>query len=74
LFEPFFRAASGAKTPGSGAGLGLSIAQAAVAAHKGRIAARNVSPHGLAVRIEVPHPLPVPLPVPPPGSPPPIRT
>lgn len=54
LFEPFFRAASGASTPGSGAGLGLSIAQAAVAAHKGRIRARNVSPQGLSVRIELP--------------------
>lgn len=54
LFEPFFRAASGANTPGSGAGLGLSIAQAAVAAHKGRIRARNVSPQGLSVRIELP--------------------
>lgn len=62
LFEPFFRSASGAHIPGSGAGLGLSIAQAAVAAHKGRIAARNVSPHGLAVRIEIPHPLPRPVP------------
>ncbi|MFD4838366.1 ATP-binding protein [Achromobacter sp. NPDC058515] len=54
LFEPFYRAASGAATPGSGAGLGLSIAQAAVAAHKGAISARNVSPRGLSVRMELP--------------------
>ncbi|MNS19161.1 Sensor protein CpxA [compost metagenome] len=62
LFEPFFRAASGANTPGSGAGLGLSIAQAAVAAHKGRIRARNVSPQGLSVRIELPREARQPLP------------
>ena len=35
-------------------GLGLSIARAAVAAHKGRISASNVLPQGLSVRIELP--------------------
>ncbi len=54
LFEPFYRTASGARKPGSGAGLGLSIAQAAVAAHKGRMSARNLSPQGLGVRLELP--------------------
>lgn len=54
LFEPFYRAASGSATPGSGAGLGLSIAQAAIAAHKGSISARNVSPQGLSVRMDLP--------------------
>lgn len=54
LFEPFYRSPSGKNTPGSGAGLGLSIAQAAIAAHKGTISARNLSPHGLSVRIELP--------------------
>ena len=34
LFEPFYRSASGAAMASSGAGLGLSIARAAVAAHK----------------------------------------
>ncbi|WP_376784747.1 ATP-binding protein, partial [Achromobacter aegrifaciens] len=52
--EPFYRTASGARKPGSGAGLGLSIAQAAVAAHKGRMSARNISPQGLSVRLELP--------------------
>ncbi|OAE64993.1 two-component sensor histidine kinase [Achromobacter insolitus] len=56
LFEPFYRTASGARKPGSGAGLGLSIAQAAVAAHKGRMSARNMSPQGLSVRLELPRP------------------
>lgn len=54
LFEPFYRTASGARAPGSGAGLGLSIAHAAIAAHKGRISARNMSPQGLSVRLELP--------------------
>jgi two-component system sensor histidine kinase CpxA len=56
LFEPFYRSASGAAAPGGGAGLGLSIARAAVAAHKGRISARNASPQGLNVRIDLPRP------------------
>lgn len=54
LFEPFYRTTSGARKPGSGAGLGLSIAHAAVAAHKGRMSARNMSPQGLSVRLELP--------------------
>lgn len=54
LFEPFYRTASGARKPGSGAGLGLSIAHAAVAAHKDRMSARNMSPQGLSVRLELP--------------------
>lgn len=54
LFEPFYRTASGARKPGSGAGLGLSIAHAAVAAHKGRMSARNMAPQGLSVRLELP--------------------
>ncbi|WMD21445.1 ATP-binding protein [Achromobacter seleniivolatilans] len=56
LFEPFYRAASGLATSGSGAGLGLSIAQAAITAHHGRISARNVSPKGLSVRMQLPRP------------------
>ncbi|MBO9330577.1 two-component sensor histidine kinase [Achromobacter sp. HZ01] len=56
LFEPFYRTPSGARKPGSGAGLGLSIAQAAIAAHRGRISARNLSPRGLSVRMELPLP------------------
>lgn len=54
LFEPFYRVALDKNTAGSGAGLGLSIAQAAIAAHKGRISARNMSPQGLSVRMELP--------------------
>lgn len=54
LFEPFYQSvAAPGVTPG-GAGLGLSIARAAVTAHKGRISARNAAPNGLSVRIELP--------------------
>ena len=52
LFEPSVR--SNAVSPCGGAGLGLSIARAAVTAHKGRISARNAAPSGLSVRIELP--------------------
>ncbi|WP_165971508.1 ATP-binding protein [Cupriavidus sp. L7L] len=53
LFEPFFRVRSGAGHP-AGAGLGLSIAQAAIAAHGGAVTAHNAAPHGLAARICLP--------------------
>ncbi|GLC94221.1 hypothetical protein Tamer19_36290 [Cupriavidus sp. TA19] len=53
LFEPFFRVRNGAGHP-AGAGLGLSIAQAAIAAHGGTVTAHNAAPHGLAVRICLP--------------------
>mgnify|MGYP002040824769 CR=1 FL=1 len=58
LFEPFYQSQSGPAAPKGGAGLGLSIARAAVAAHKGRISARNAAPRGLSVRIELPRAAP----------------
>ena len=54
LFEPFYQSAAAAGVTPGGAGLGLSIARAAVTAHKGRISARNAAPSGLSVRIELP--------------------
>ncbi|WP_042879767.1 HAMP domain-containing sensor histidine kinase [Cupriavidus necator] len=53
LFEPFYRVRSGPGQP-AGAGLGLSIAQAAIAAHGGMVVARNAAPRGLAVRVWLP--------------------
>lgn len=50
MFDPFVRG----ETPGSGPGLGLAIAQRAIAAHGGAIAARNRPPHGLEVAITLP--------------------
>ena len=54
LFKPFFRVeADRNRNGGGGVGLGLSIAQRAVAQHKGTIRARNANP-GLLVEIELP--------------------
>jgi two-component system sensor histidine kinase CpxA len=54
LFKPFFRVeADRNRNSGGGVGLGLSIAERAVAMHKGGIRARNAQP-GLLVEIEVP--------------------
>jgi two-component system, OmpR family, sensor histidine kinase KdpD len=51
LFDKFFRAAN-AKTGGTG--LGLSICKGVVAAHGGRIEARNLTPHGLSISFSLP--------------------
>jgi two-component system sensor histidine kinase CpxA len=53
LFKPFFRVDADRNKNSGGVGLGLSIAQRAVAVHGGRIQARNARP-GLAVEILVP--------------------
>lgn len=50
IFEPFYR---GASDP-AGFGLGLAIAQGAVAAHRGSIRAANAEGGGLRVEIELP--------------------
>ena len=54
LFKPFFRVeADRNRSSGGGVGLGLSIAERAVAVHGGRIRVRNASP-GLLVEIVLP--------------------
>lgn len=53
LFKPFFRVEADRNKSSGGVGLGLSIAERAVAVHGGRIRARNAAP-GLAVEILVP--------------------
>jgi two-component system sensor histidine kinase CpxA len=53
LFKPFFRVDADRNKNSGGVGLGLSIAERAVAVHGGRIRARNAAP-GLAVEILVP--------------------
>jgi signal transduction histidine kinase len=50
IFEPFYR---GAAAPG-GFGLGLAIAQGAIAAHGGSINAANAEGGGLRVQIGLP--------------------
>jgi two-component system sensor histidine kinase CpxA len=53
LFKPFFRVEADRNRDSGGVGLGLSIAQRAVALHQGIIRARNGQP-GLLVEIELP--------------------
>jgi two-component system sensor histidine kinase CpxA len=53
LFKPFFRVEADRNKNSGGVGLGLSIAERALAVHGGRIQARNAHP-GLAVEILVP--------------------
>ena len=52
LFQPFYRGDNAARAEGHG--LGLAIAQRTVAAHGGRIEARNVDGGGLAVCLTLP--------------------
>lgn len=52
IFDPFMRGSR--EQTGTGFGLGLSIARSAVLAHGGRISAKNRTPHGLEVVIELP--------------------
>ena len=53
LFKPFFRVEADRNRDTGGIGLGLSIAQRAVAIHQGQICAQNAHP-GLLVEIELP--------------------
>jgi len=55
IFLPFFRADGSRDSQTGGVGLGLAIAQRAIAAHHGRIAAANAYP-GLRVTLELPLP------------------
>ncbi len=53
IFKPFFRVGQARDTASGGVGLGLAIAQRAVALHQGTMRARNVKP-GLLVSLELP--------------------
>lgn len=54
IFERFYRADASRVADGSGAGLGLSIAQWIVELHDGSIRAEHRSPHGCRMVIELP--------------------
>jgi two-component system OmpR family sensor kinase len=54
IFKPFFRGQDRKAALEKGYGLGLAIAQRAVATHGGTIRAENTPPAGLCVRIELP--------------------
>ena len=53
IFKPFFQV-KGGSVPLVGNGLGLAIASEAVRMHRGTILARNLSPSGLEIAIEIP--------------------
>ncbi len=54
LFDPFYRVDDARTRQTGGTGIGLAICRRAVELHDGRVAARNVAPHGLAVEIDLP--------------------
>ncbi len=51
IFDKFYRAKG---SPPGGIGLGLTITKGIIEAHEGNIAAYNIKPHGLAVKILLP--------------------
>jgi two-component system, OmpR family, sensor kinase len=54
LFRPFYRVDDARGSATGGSGLGLSIVSFATKVHGGSVSARNVSPHGLEVTLELP--------------------
>lgn len=60
IFEPFFRADPSRSRDSGGAGLGLSIVNAVVAAHGGRITVRETSGGGATFDVELPLASPTP--------------
>jgi two-component system sensor histidine kinase CpxA len=54
MFEPFYRADVARTRRTGGVGLGLAIAERAVAAHHGSIHAANREKSGLVVEIKLP--------------------
>ncbi len=57
-FERFRRPDEGRARPSGGAGLGLAIVAAIAAAHGGSVSARNASPSGAIVRLDLPGTVP----------------
>jgi two-component system, OmpR family, sensor kinase len=54
VFEPFYRADSGRSRDRGGAGLGLSIVRAVVAAHRGKVSVLATPGGGATFRVELP--------------------
>jgi two-component system sensor histidine kinase CpxA len=54
LFNPFYRVDDARVASTGGNGLGLSIVAGAVKFHCGRVSARNLTPRGLEIVIELP--------------------
>jgi two-component system OmpR family sensor kinase len=60
IFEPFYRADSSRSRDSGGAGLGLSIVSAVVAAHGGRVRVKETSGGGATFEVELPLASPAP--------------
>ncbi len=58
IFSPFYRVGTARERSSGGVGLGLSIAQRAVALHGGTIRAENAPDGGLVVTIDMPAAVP----------------
>ena len=54
IFRPFYRLSASRNRDSGGVGLGLAIAQRAIASHKGSISAENLTSGGLKVTIKLP--------------------
>ena len=54
LFDPFYRVDDARTRQTGGTGIGLAICRRAIELHDGRVWARNVAPHGLAVVMDLP--------------------
>jgi two-component system OmpR family sensor kinase len=54
VFEPFFRGDAGRSRDRGGAGLGLSIVAAVVAAHQGEVRVRQTEGGGATFEVELP--------------------
>lgn len=55
IFQPFYRVTSARDRQSGGTGLGLAIADRVIRVHGGTIHAENAAPHGLRIKIALPH-------------------
>ncbi|HLJ38568.1 MAG TPA: ATP-binding protein [Steroidobacteraceae bacterium] len=55
VFEPFYRSSGAREIDSHGMGLGLAIARSVILGHGGTIELLDLHPHGLRVRIVLPH-------------------
>ena len=54
IFEPFYRVDQARNNEKGNVGLGLAIARSIINAHGGDIIAKNITPHGLCIKVNLP--------------------